>query len=66
MGFEPTPAPTNNVSPAQWLGRVLNHWDGDTSLVGGGVGSNPSRYKIFLIIIDLVEDLGGLDSSSIH
>ena len=43
-----------------------NHWAGDTSLVGAGVGSNPTRNQIFLITFDLALDLGELDSSSIH
>ena len=30
-----------------------NHWAGDTSLVGAGVGSNPTRNQIFLITSDL-------------
>ena len=34
-----------------------NHWAGDTSLVGAGVGSNPSRNQIFLITFDLALDL---------
>ena len=43
-----------------------NHWAGDASLVGAGVGSNPTRNQIFLITFDLALDLGELDSSSIH
>ena len=43
-----------------------DHWAGDTSLVGAGVGSNPTRNQIFLITFDLVLDLDELDSSSIH
>ena len=43
-----------------------NHWAGDTSLVGTGVGSNPTRNQIFLITFDLALDLGESDSSSIH
>ena len=42
------------------------HWAGDSSLVGAGVGSNPTRNHIFLITFDLALDLGELDSSSIH
>ena len=38
----------------------------DASLVGAGVGSNPTRNQIFLITFDLALDLGELDSSSIH
>ena len=43
-----------------------NHWAGDTSLVGAGVGSNPTRNQVFLIAFDLALDLGESDSSSIH
>ena len=43
-----------------------NQLAGDTSLVGVGVGSNPTRNHIFLIMFDLALDLGELDSSSIH
>ena len=43
-----------------------NHWAGDTSLVGAGVGLNPTCNQIFLITFDLAIDLGELDSSSIH
>ena len=42
------------------------HWAGDTTLVGAGVGSNPTRNQIFLITFDLALDLGELESSSIH
>ena len=42
-----------------------NHWAGDTSLVGAGVGSDPTRYQNFLITFELALDLGELDSSSI-
>ena len=30
-----------------------DHWAGDTSLVGAGVGSNPTRNQIFLIPFNL-------------
>ena len=30
-----------------------SHWAGNTSLVGAGVGSNPTRNQIFLITFDL-------------
>ena len=43
-----------------------NHWDGDTSLVGAGVDSNPTRNHIFVITFGLAQDIGGLDSSSMH
>ena len=43
-----------------------NHWAGNTSLVGAGVGSNPTRNLIFLITFGLALDLGELDSSSFH
>ena len=42
------------------------HRAGDSSLVGAGVGSNPTRDQIFLIASDLALNLGELDSSSIH
>ena len=29
-----------------------NDWSGDTSLVGAGVSSNPTRNQIFLITFD--------------
>ena len=51
------------VSPVKTL---RNRWAGDTSLVGAGVGSNPTRNEIFLITFDLAVDLGESDSSSIH
>ena len=44
----------------------MKHPTGDTSLVGAGVGSNPTRNQIFLITFDLALDLGELDSSFIH
>ena len=69
----------NSVAPASdYDGRVVkaappvatrrNHWAGDrpTSLVGEGVGSNPTRNQICLITFDLALNLGELDSSSIH
>ena len=43
-----------------------NHWAGDMSLVGAGVGSNSTCNQIFLITFDLALDLGELDSSSFH
>ena len=48
--------------------RLIHHPTiaGDTSLVGAGVGSNPTRNQIFLITFDLALDLAELDSSSIH
>ena len=30
-----------------------NHWTGDASLIGAGVGSNPTRNQIFLITFNL-------------
>ena len=30
-----------------------NHWAGDVSLVGTGVGSNPTRNQIFMITFNL-------------
>ena len=42
------------------------HFVGDTSLVGAGVGSNPTRKQIFLITFDLALHLGELDSSSTY
>ena len=67
----------NSAAPASvYDGRVVkavspvktrrNHWAGDTSLVGAGVGLNPTRNQIFLITFDLALDLGELSSSSIH
>ena len=43
-----------------------NHWAGDMSLVGAGVGLNPTRNQIFLITFDLALHLGESDLSSIH
>ena len=60
------------ITMAEWLKALSpvktrrNHWAGDTSLVGAGVGSNPIRNQIFLITFDLDLDLGELDSNSIH
>ena len=64
MGVNSTPAPTSDLSPAQWLRRV--HWVANATLMGAGVGSNPIRNQNFLIKFDLAQDLGGLDSSLIH
>ena len=41
------------------------HWAGNTSLVGAGVSSNPTRNQIFLITFDLTLDLGELYNSKI-
>ena len=49
---------SNSASPvSDYNGRVIkavsavttlrNHWAGDMSLVGAGVGSNPTRNQIF-------------------
>ena len=38
-----------------------NHWDGDTPLIGAGVGSILTRDQIFLITSNLAQDVGGLD-----
>ena len=45
---------------------MLRLMHSDTSLVGAGVGSNPTRNQIFLITFDLLLDLGELGSSSIE
>ena len=45
---------------------VIRHWSIRTSLVGAGVGSNPTRNQIFLITFNLAQDLGRVDSSLIH
>ena len=47
-------------------GNRRNRWAGDTSLVGAGVGSNPTRNQIFLIKCDLAYDLSGFDSGSMY
>ena len=67
----------NSAAPASdYDGRVVkavspiktrrNHWAGDTSLVGAGVCSNPTRNQIFLIMFNLALDHGEIDSSSIY
>ena len=54
----------NSVPPASdYDGRVVeavptakarhNHWAGDTSLASAGVGSNLTRYHVFLITFQL-------------
>ena len=61
----------NSAAPASdYIGRVVKavspvkthrkNWAGDTSLVGAGVGSNPTRNQFFLITFDLALDLGEL------
>ena len=40
------------VSPPNWKTH-RGHWVGDASLVGVGVGSNPTRNQIFPIKVDL-------------